>query len=212
MNARQYPAIVDKSSQQHFKQQGWVLPQILGMCLLLLLFVYDFNDSGLAIEHLISSEIANNSSEQIINSVTQEVTNTLRASDEKPTIAAINDGVLPKVDLTQFVVWRENYEDYNLTVTNDPLINDRQLNWWEQPDEWWENHAQLVNVTLANGDEKPAYVILEHTGVDTSGSDLSQNQHYFEGANTHDFRATIKAQGNKGAVKLVTTGYKHTFF
>lgn len=202
-----------KNKQQFYrKQHGWALPQILVVSLLILYISLDYSDSGTAMEHLVSAQIAESSSAMIVDATAKAIDSKIRDTDDRPYIAAKVSGVLPTVDLEEFKVWHHTYDNYNLKMTSDPLIDGRALQWWEQPEVWWQDYADQVDVKTNDGSILPVYVIMEYAGTDSSGADLSQSQFYYQKSETYDFNLTVRGAGHQGSMRLISMGYKHTYF
>jgi len=197
---------------KYTQQSGWVLPQVLAISGLILYYIGSSHEASATIEQLISADGNRAMSELLADAAIKTVENEINENTNRPKISGLNMVSAPKVDLTSFVIWNTTYPNYNLQVVDDPLIPERELNWWEQPTSWWEQHAHEIQVAMGNNTTRTAYVIVEFDGIDLTGSDLTQGQYYFQQAETFDFVVTVRSAETSGSQELLSLGYKNTFY
>jgi len=187
------------------KQQGAVLPSVLGVLLLVFLLSATINNTVASQQKIGQAYQDQRFAEQQAQFGLVIAERAVLALDDQPTAqASLQTSPAGQVELN---IIGNALSDYALSATTN-LLTGQRLDWSEQPSRWWQQYANTHqgNTPAGNLSADPsqsAYSIVEEYQQDTNGQELGQARHYYATPTKMLYQITSRGEGrNQGVSRL----------
>jgi|GEM_PF-5977531 len=186
------------------KNQGSVLVILLGLILIILVITTGLTESVMSEYKSVAAHQDQVKSEQLSDYTQQVAQNLIFNQLLRPEVTTDISEYNNQQSANSIIVLADQTNQYNLQMVNDP-ITQTPVDWFQQPQAWWQDYAIEIPNELTNINDQQAYYIIAEKGEDLRGQDLSQAQHYYAPPKRVIFEVTSNAEGlNQGISRLQT--------
>lgn len=168
--------------------------------------------SSLTMESKVQALALTSSADRLADAALVAVEDGLRGLRNRPQKV---DGVSQtKVSITgsDWVVFPSENAIPPLDITTSPLVRDRDLLWWEQPEGWWQRYGAVFQSPYPLGPAEVIHIVIVERGVINAGMDQSTNGLYSIDPVVVAFDVFVRAQNSKGTVRRKASTFSTAFY